>query len=275
MLARASVRRLASEGGQASDRPDSRPLRTSSTVVIPSEHRVHIALWAKDIVPSIHHDDRRLRQTHNVPTVVLLGYSCAGKSTIADDVCERWPEVDSQDSDRWVSKPYGDHIYNMFIQLGRDNALSKIEQREGEFLDSLLPVDGPRIIAAGPALPSRPQWSSFVRRVQPTFVYLVMSEEEELDALERRRIKHLAIPAIAGSRLFGSWNQDLTTRYDNGRWVLVDRSTALANIRREMAKLVDIYESHAEPEHTYTQDERWGPKLPEVVDEVGHLLQVH
>src|SRR5438309_440172 len=114
-------------------------------------------------------------------TVVLLGYSCAGKSTIVKEVLDRWPQVEGLDSDAWVAEPYGGHIYNVFFRLGRLAALHQIAHREREFLDSLLPVETARLIAAGPSLPSREnQWSAFVGRVQPEFIYLTLTAEEAL-----------------------------------------------------------------------------------------------
>ena len=61
-----------------------------------------------------------------VPTVLLLGYSCAGKSTIVREVRDRWPEVEGLDSDDWVAEPYGAHIYEVFFRLGRLAALDQV-----------------------------------------------------------------------------------------------------------------------------------------------------
>jgi len=210
-----------------------------------------------------------------VPTVLLLGYSCAGKSTIVREVRDRWPEVEGLDSDDWVAEPYGAHIYEVFFRLGRLAALDQIAYREGLFLDALEPVDGPRVIAAGPALPSRKEWTAFVGRVQPTFVYLELTPEEELIALRGRRAKHADTPGIAGHRLFGSWDEGLTTiRQPGPTWADVDDAEALENIRREMRQLVAIYEQHTDVEHRYSKEARWGFESNRIVEDIGRLLRV-
>jgi len=212
-------------------------------------------------------------------TVVLLGFSCAGKSSLATEVCNRWPDVSKLDSDAWIAKPYGEppHIYEMFFQLGRDQALHEIAHRERLFLDELNESDHPRLIAAGPALPSRqPQWGHFVDRVRPRSVYLVQTPEEVLAGLRERRACHLRNAQIAAHPLFGSWDQEVTTQAVAGNgWEEVDDVTALTNIAREMGSLVSHYQNLTPPEYRHLKSEvRQGQGREQVLNDIGHLLGV-
>lgn len=203
-------------------------------------------------------------------TVALLGYSCAGKSTIVRQVTERWPEVEGVDSDKWVAQPH-EHIYEVYFEHGSLGAKHHVDYRERTFLNSLEPVDGPRIIAVGPAVPSRrPQWDAFVDRVKPTFIYLVLSPEEELARLRARRTQHARDTKIAHNPEFGAWDSGLTTERTNaGTWAEVDNATALKNIRQHINGLVPIYQHHTDAEHRYQAKDG-----SSVIQEVGRLLQV-
>lgn len=208
-------------------------------------------------------------------TVVLLGYSCAGKSRIAGEVCKRWPTVESLDSDAMIAEPYGGHIYQMFFSLGRAGALDQIERSENDFLDSVSPSDNSRVIAAGPNLPNRVRWPSFVRRVDPTFIYLVLTPEEECEALLARRAQHSRDPAIAKNPLFGSWDEGLTTSHQaDGVWKELDQSTALQNIETEMAPSTLLYERYTPVQSRFTKEERWNKTPNPVVLAIGHLLNL-
>jgi shikimate kinase len=207
-------------------------------------------------------------------TVVVLGYSCAGKSRILRDAQDRWPEVEALDSDKWLASPYGGHIYNIFFSVGREAALEMIAHREREFLGSLQPVVNPRLIAAGPILPARePQWSAFCGRVGPRLVYLEQTPEEGLDSLRERRARHASEPGVGTHPLFGSWDEDVTTaRLPDGTWADVDDDTAIANIRRQMAQLEEIYLRSAVDYRCSARKVREEPERDRFFEDLQHLL---
>src|SRR4051812_11038544 len=91
----------------------------------------------------------------DLPTIVLMGFSCAGKSTILREASLRWPAVRTIDSDEHIAESFGGHIYNTFLEFGRERALDLIEAGERNLLNSLMDEESPRLLAAGPALPSR------------------------------------------------------------------------------------------------------------------------
>jgi shikimate kinase len=180
-----------------------------------------------------------------MPTVVLLGFSCSGKSTVVEQTTKKQLNtVESKDSDEWVAEPYGGHIYDIFFGLGRQEALRVIERREREFLLSFTPSTTRCLIAAGPAVPSRdPEWQSFVARVQPEFLYLELTPDEALTRLRKRRRHHSEDPRLANQLGFGSWDEGVLTRETDGVWRDVSDAEALANIRRHMSLLVERYEA--------------------------------
>lgn len=187
--------------------------------------------------------DRPMRKHEFMPIVVLLGFSCAGKTTVLEAAKERWPDLQTLDTDREIAGGGDDdHIYDLFIESGRA-AVHKIGRRENRLLASISPTDVPLLIAAGPALPSRSEWVPFVARCHPVCVHFEMTPEDVLEGLQRRRERHEAIGC--GNRPnFGSWDEDVTTRSTpDGAWVLVDRATALANVERHMDGLIPRYEA--------------------------------
>jgi shikimate kinase len=194
-----------------------------------------------------------------VATVALLGLSTAGKSTVLRHFTDIMGDsVDTRDSDAIMSQEFGGHIYLLFSALveGRDRekALAHIERSENEILASLQPQAKPRLIAFGPAVPSRSEWGSFIERVNPVVFQLELSVDEVLIGLAERRARHLraGLEPLPG---FGSWDEDVTTEYDSDseRWVpIVNDRTVHANISRHTRALADMYHAAAGAENTYS-----------------------
>lgn len=195
--------------------------------------------------------------------VVLLGFSTTGKSRILRDFREcDGQAVDTLDSDEQISQQDGGHIYNVFLRF-RDGSstaasLRAIEAREREFLRAAGPAAKPMLLASGPFLPIRqPEWSDFLKRVRPACFYLEKDPPDVLDGLLERRARHLRDPGLASDPGFGCWDQGVTTEYRNGGWVEVSRNQALANVRNNMAGMVQIYQQLAA--RTFTWRERQTP----------------
>ncbi|MEW6127708.1 MAG: hypothetical protein AB1757_11780 [Acidobacteriota bacterium] len=192
-------------------------------------------------------------------TVVLLGFSTTGKSTILKDFASRYSSynLETIDTDRRIPIPdYAKteedaHIYTVFNQLvkgqDRSKALRYIEKREREILNSLQPGKNPQIVAAGPALASRePEWTKFTKRVNPVCFYLEKTAEEVYEGLLNRRNDKKKFPKKVRERAdFGSWDEDVITEYENGKWVEIPKVRAIANITRHMKPLIQIYEAHS------------------------------
>ena len=192
-------------------------------------------------------------------TVVLLGFSTAGKSHILRHFKNVMGSgIDTLDSDSEMSKDFCGHIYHLFSKLvdgvDRSRALACIGDRENAMLRWLQPTVKPRLIAFGPAIPSRPEWVEFLQRVQPAVFYLELSECEVREGLRGRRDKHLE-DGLESLPAFGSWDEDVTTVLDaeSGRWVPIeDEEIVCGNIRRHMAGLTHLYSEAAGPKRTYS-----------------------
>lgn len=183
-------------------------------------------------------------------TVVLMGYSTSGKSTILRKLALRSGRcLKTVDTDKLIANDYGGHIYNVYLRLtkgpNRQAALHYVRKKETRLVNALVPMNTPRLIAAGPALPSRdPEWNLFVERVKPVCFYLEMTAQEVYKGLHRRRSGHLKCVEIRDDPSFGCWDEGTTTKYEDGRWVPVSEQDAMANIEQEMSPSVKIYERY-------------------------------
>jgi shikimate kinase len=184
-------------------------------------------------------------------TVVLLGFSTTGKSSILRDFKEQYEEeIDTIDTDSLISQDYGGHIYGIFLALvngaDRGQAIAYIEKREREILNGIRPSQKPQLIAAGPGLVIRePAWSDFCDRVKPICFHLEKTAEEVYAGLRQRRTNQLNNPDIIGKDAAGSWDDDVTTRYQNGEYVDIPQADAIRNIERHMRGLVARYDQYA------------------------------
>jgi len=186
-----------------------------------------------------------------VRTVVLVGFSTTGKSTILQNVEKKHGEsVEIVDTDNFgVAAHFDNYIFNIYVAkiAGRDRkeALKYIEEREREILDGFVESRKPRLIGAGPALPIRPQWNMFLTRVKPICVFLEKTPEHIFEGLMNRRKKHEKNRVLANSVAFGSWDEDVTTAFRDGKWEVVERDVAVNNIRRHLSQRRTAYESCA------------------------------
>ena len=184
-------------------------------------------------------------------TVILLGFSTTGKSSIIKEIKDR--NIDKNfvtiDTDKLVSKDYDNHIYNIYLNLviGQDRveAIKYIEKQEDEILDSIYYSSKPRIIAAGPMLPFRKAWRDFVERIGPICIYLEKSPRCIYDGLIERRERHIANDLINKHPAFGSWDQDITTKFENGKWILLPKRISISNIEKHLNQRVGIYNKYS------------------------------
>lgn len=102
----------------------------------------------------------------DVATLVLVGFSCSGKTSTADALGRHLATAEVADSDKWIERHIGcSSISNIHYTYGRARALELIETAEQRFLTSRRRTAGLEVIAAGPFVPTRePQWRSFVTR---------------------------------------------------------------------------------------------------------------
>lgn len=181
-------------------------------------------------------------------TVVLMGFSTSGKSTILKYFKDHYrKKIQTLDTDKQIAKDHGGHIYNVFFDKVKGNndrkeSLDFIEQREREILTSLSSTaNTARLIAAGPCLPCREkQRVTFVEKVRPVCIHLELTADEVYKGLIDRRNRHID-KGLNRHPYFGCWDYDVTTTYKNGKYVLLPKNIAINNINRHMKKPVEIY----------------------------------
>ena len=230
---------------------------------------------------NLSHDRRASSYTDSMKTVVLVGFSCAGKTTVGKAVKARWG-VEVRESDVTIASPEsqgephpGDpHVYKVFFAHGRERALELIEQREREFLRELKPSSAAQLVVTGPAVPSRiPDWEDMIARVRPEFVYLELTPDEALGGLFERRATHAAIPDVARHPLFGSWDEGVTTYHVDGAWRAYTPAEALVNVTEAMRQLRVMYEAATPAANRFAVVGRDDPAAKEeLVCRVGSLL---
>ena len=217
-----------------------------------------------------------------MPTIVLVGFSCSGKSKIAELARKRWgSEVTTLDSDDWVASKHqdnilGKHIYGLFLKLGRDEALAEIERLERRFLDLQEPTDDAVLIAAGPwmVIPERnPELAAFRTRVSPSFVYLEVTPDVALRRLVGRRRKQEKKERVASHANFRSWDEAVTSTRKGFRWVDIPENQALQNVTGLICALDPIYRSLA-PEANRFPAAHSEDGTKAVLDRVGELLNL-
>lgn len=190
-------------------------------------------------------------------TVVLLGFSTAGKSTIARELQRRHPSIEVVDTDKLVAGGSDEHIYDVYLSLvrGRDRgpAIDYIQTKERSVVRDLQRTatpGRPRLVAAGPAVVSRdPEWAEYFAAIGPVCYCLEVTREEVYLGLLERRGRHLKQLTENGVKPipegFGCWDEDVTTAYQDGAWVLLPKGEALDNIDKHMhwsgCRLVPTY----------------------------------
>lgn len=208
-------------------------------------------------------------------TVVIIGYSASGKSTIGDEVRKRWRKTNGnlleyRDSDAEIGAKFDGHIYNAYLKEDYDVALELIEHREREFLDSLGLTQTPRLVVPGPNVPLRlPEWRRFLDRVEPVVYHFTVTPEMCRLRLAGREEK---IARNHGSSpRFGSWNNGSLRDWseEEGRYVPVPEIREV-NRRLEslMADNLRAYEAVADISRTYDAQDLQNRQCRERVTEL-------
>lgn len=180
-------------------------------------------------------------------TLVLVGFSCSGKTTISNALAESVPGLDRFDTDEWVAKHNGvEHIWELPYRYGRRVALQRIAQSERFFLRTHV-ADGTQIIAAGPFVPTHTDdWERFVTRTDAKVVLITISPAEATKRLLKRRQSMIDDTAINSDHpMFGSWDDGVTTERltPDGSWTLRSQTDSEDSVTDLIASLRTIYQA--------------------------------
>lgn len=178
-------------------------------------------------------------------SVILIGFSTAGKSFYLDRIENDYGnEFSFFDSDKSVSSVYNGHIFNIFMEIGRDVAIPYIENKEKEFIKFITNQNrSPQLIAAGPFLVIREGWNKFIEKRNPFIIHLDKHPDEIYHSLLQRREKQKSILDISNTN-FGSWDKDVMTQINDGVYQDISKDSALNNIKGHLSRINPIYQKY-------------------------------
>lgn len=162
-------------------------------------------------------------------TIVLLGFSTAGKSHFKEKIGENNPDISTADSDKFVAKEYG-NIYSIYNTLGYCEAINYITKKEEEFLSSINMADK-LLIAAGPFLVNhKAAFNSFNEKFKPEYFYLKRSPENIYQDLIKRHERQKKDSHLFNNPNFACWDVGVTVEKVGDKIQLIDNKEAINNI---------------------------------------------
>lgn len=180
--------------------------------------------------------------------VVIVGFSCTGKSTMLRNF-EEDPDCKSiqlEDTDKRISQSAGGNIYKIFLQNTKSEADKIIAEQELDFLAKFEPREEGCIIAAGPILPTRVEaFDAFVKRTDARCIWLSISAayaEEQLVARQNRIAAEDA--ELAKHENFGSWNEPHLMHHDaqkNCYTIIADKDARVAATEKLLRQFESRY----------------------------------
>ena len=94
--------------------------------------------------------------------LLLIGFSCAGKTYLGKKAFGEDTVIDSDDEVRtWIGNKENqrfDHVYEIYIRLGRPRALTLIEEAERTLINAWADDTNRKVISLGPGFPLRENW---------------------------------------------------------------------------------------------------------------------
>lgn len=176
------------------------------------------------------------------PFVILIGFSTTGKSYFRSKIEKEYGEkFCCRDSDQFVARFHDEHIFKIFLAMGKKDALAYIEAQEREFIREISkPHDKPLLVSAGPFLVIREGWDELIKAKAPFVIHIEKSPLGIYDGLCDRRRKHMNELDVNDPN-FGSWDNDVLTRLENGKYVDVHREVALDNITNHLRNVTPDY----------------------------------
>ncbi len=219
---------------------------------------------------------------------VLIGFSCAGKSSVRAPLIKYLKSKNVTPLPKWIDtdkiicseEPYQGIIYRVFVDLVTANnttkAMNYIDRQQLQFLETFTATEGPTLIAAGPIMPTYPEFRAFVTRNKAKCFYLKLNPTRTHQRLRKRQDAH-GNKIIDNRKLnthmqFGSWNDFVLNHWDDGKpgWVPHSDDDQLTNIKALMRTWQPSYERFA----NYTLDMNLRDDDPKRKDYLEKLEQV-
>jgi shikimate kinase len=123
--------------------------------------------------------------------LLLIGFSCTGKTYLGKKAFGEDTVTDSDDEVRkWVENKENqrfDHVYEIFMRLGRQRALSLIGEAEKALIDAWADDTNQKVISLGPGFPLHENWGRL--RANSQVVLLRKSPDGIYEGMRARREK--------------------------------------------------------------------------------------
>jgi shikimate kinase len=202
-----------------------------------------------------------------VPIVLITGFSTAGKSTFLREFST---DINCIDTDRKVADHFQcEHIYEVYMHHGYEKAIKLIEQQENELLNWLIiNQDRPTLIAAGPILMLRDNWQRFNEARKPFIIHLSLTAKQAYEGLLYRKTEQKQ-KLNQDNPNFGSWDKDVTTTLENGRYIDLPPEIAIAKIEGHLIGVTRKYKEHCHHEY----DARALQSNPDLKQEMIELIK--
>ena len=188
-------------------------------------------------------------------TVILLGFSTTGKSTILQYFKKNYRRKAYYiDTDKEISKDFECHIYNVYLDLmenqdpiERTAPIDYIEKKENYLLDKLCSekLDKPRLIAAGPFLHTRPNFDKFNNIAKPEYYFLEIDELSVYEGLLYRHQNQIK-EGLDNDPYFGCWDLGVTKEFKNGYYELLPKRIAIEKIKEMLNSVQYNYKQLAD-----------------------------
>jgi shikimate kinase len=179
---------------------------------------------------------------HFMRQIIFIGFSTTGKSTLINKISDKFPNRAKFDTDKAIAKDFNNSIANIYYAHNEITDTHKfIEDQELAVLIQLTKADDNLIIAAGPGIPFRTTFSTYIQTKQPHVVLIERPAVEIYDSLLERRNKMKA-EAKHQRADFGIW--DIGVMVDDK---LVDYPplTAIKNIQSLLDQRQEPYNKFA------------------------------
>lgn len=125
---------------------------------------------------------------HFMRQIIFIGFSTTGKSTLINKIADKFPNRTKFDTDKAIAKDFTESIANIYYSSKTLADTHKfIEGQESAVLFALTKAADNLVIAAGPGIPFRPAFQTYVQTKQPHVVLIERPAEEIYKSLLDRR----------------------------------------------------------------------------------------
>ncbi len=170
--------------------------------------------------------------------LLLIGFSCTGKTTLAKAAFPNDQLVDSDDAVcQWVARHTDEpltHIYEIYMQFGRDRALELIERAETALIHQWAIDGGSVIISLGPGFPLRENWGELRQKSKVALFRLPAPDIYERLCRRRQEIFSQCPAAMEHD----NWDVDVVV---DRHGQLLPQATAIASIERLLEEREPFY----------------------------------